>query len=57
MVTEASECNYKCGTPLSPAFHYKLSHEDIMSKCTSGVKSFNGIFIKTDCSFYRGKML
>ena len=28
MVIECLECNYKCGTPFTLAFHYKIEHKD-----------------------------
>ena len=28
MVIECLECNFKCGTPFTLAFHYKIEHQD-----------------------------
>ena len=30
-------CNYKCGSPHTLLFHYKLEHKDKVSKCACGL--------------------
>ena len=55
MVTECSDCNYKCGTPSSLPFHYEKSLEDKMSNCTFGVQSLSGIYFKLNCPFNEGR--
>ena len=51
MVIKCFECSHKCGLPFNLAFHYSIYHEDKISKCTCGDKTFSGICVKTDCSF------
>ena len=45
MVIKCLECNYKCGTPFTLAFHYKKEHKDEISKCVCGEQSLSGICI------------
>ena len=33
MVIECLECNYKCVTPFTLIFHYKIEHKDKISGC------------------------
>ena len=45
MVIECLECNYKCGTPFTLAFHYKIEHKDEINECACGDESLSGICI------------
>ena len=45
MVIESLECNYKCGTQFTLAFHYKIEHEDAMIECARGDEALSAICI------------
>ena len=50
MVIENLECNYKCGTPFTLAFHYKVEYKDKIDEdgslsgiCISEIASSSGV--------------
>ena len=54
MAIKCLECIYECGTPLNLPFHYKLEHNDKISKCVSGSKLKCGVCIFIAYSKIRG---
>ena len=46
MVLECLECNYKCGTPFTLAFLYKIEHKDKISGCPCEDESLSGVCFK-----------
>ena len=35
-------CNYRCGTPHTLLFHYKIEHKDKVCKCACGNQTISG---------------
>ena len=54
MVLESLNCNYKCGTPFTLAFHYKIEHRDKISECACGDESLKGICMSGTVSEING---
>ena len=48
------ECDYKCGSPSFLPFHYKMKHNDKISKCTCGDNILSGICLNKARSKVRG---
>ena len=48
------ECYYKSGSPSYLPFHYKMKHNDKISKCTCGDNILSGICLNKARSKFRG---
>ena len=48
------DCNYKCRTPHTLLFHYKIEHKDKVSKCACGNQTISGNCVEKISSKLRG---